>query len=340
MADVASSTSDVAPGPRSHPLPDRLQARGWRITPQRRAVIGALDGEHVHLSAEQVHAAARRAVPEVSLATVYNTLNELADMGEISRDPAGRRHHPLRPQDRAGPPPPGLRGVRADLRRRAQRGVRRDLAPGRALRHDRRHPRSGVPGPLQQLRRARLSRGRGVQPRWRAAIGSAGGDRAVRWRPPAPPTRSVRAGPAVDAGCEALITSRISSPMSSWRSSRASRRASTTWRCSSSMPGHRCLGRGQQVLDLGTAVVVGQDFGDRSRRPGTPGPPRRPGWCPCPGSPTIWQAFWVAACRSPATPVEGSPKKISSATMPPKAMSMRARISDLVLVNRSSSRSG
>ncbi len=66
-------------------LQDRLQARGWRITPQRRAVIGALDGEHVHLRAEEVHAAARRAVPEISLATVYNTLNELADMGEISQ---------------------------------------------------------------------------------------------------------------------------------------------------------------------------------------------------------------------------------------------------------------
>jgi Fur family ferric uptake transcriptional regulator len=66
------------------PQPDRLQARGWRITPQRRAVIRALEGEHVHLSADQVHAAARRVVPEVSLATVYNTLNELVTMGEIS----------------------------------------------------------------------------------------------------------------------------------------------------------------------------------------------------------------------------------------------------------------
>lgn len=65
-------------------LPDRLQARGWRITPQRRAVIEALEGEHVHLNAEQVHGAARRVVPEVSLATVYNTLNELVAMGEIS----------------------------------------------------------------------------------------------------------------------------------------------------------------------------------------------------------------------------------------------------------------
>ena len=68
----------------SAPLPERLSARGWRITPQRRAVIRALDGEHVHLSADQVHAGARRVVPEVSLATVYNTLNELVAMGEIS----------------------------------------------------------------------------------------------------------------------------------------------------------------------------------------------------------------------------------------------------------------
>ena len=65
-------------------LPDRLQSRGRGITPQRRAVIEALAGEHVHLSAEQVHAAARRTVPEASLATVYNTLNELVGMGEIS----------------------------------------------------------------------------------------------------------------------------------------------------------------------------------------------------------------------------------------------------------------
>ena len=66
------------------PLLDRLRGRGWRITPQRRAVVGALSGEHIHLTAEQVHAAARDVVPEVSLATVYNTLNELVTMGEVT----------------------------------------------------------------------------------------------------------------------------------------------------------------------------------------------------------------------------------------------------------------
>ena len=63
---------------------DRLRERGWRITPQRRAVVQALVGEHVHRTADQVHASARVLVPEVSLATVYNTLNELVGMGEIS----------------------------------------------------------------------------------------------------------------------------------------------------------------------------------------------------------------------------------------------------------------
>ena len=65
-------------------LGDRLAGQGWRMTPQRRSVLRALQGEHVHLSAEQVLAGARRVVPEVSLATVYNTLNELTALGEIT----------------------------------------------------------------------------------------------------------------------------------------------------------------------------------------------------------------------------------------------------------------
>jgi Fe2+ or Zn2+ uptake regulation protein len=61
----------------------RLRARGFRVTPQRRAVVEALQGDQVHLSAEEVFAAARHRIPEISLATVYNTLNELAALGEL-----------------------------------------------------------------------------------------------------------------------------------------------------------------------------------------------------------------------------------------------------------------
>jgi Fe2+ or Zn2+ uptake regulation protein len=64
-------------------LLERLRGRGWRITPQRRAVAQVLVGDHVHLTAEEVHERARAVLPEVSLATVYNTLREMVEMGEV-----------------------------------------------------------------------------------------------------------------------------------------------------------------------------------------------------------------------------------------------------------------
>ena len=70
-------------------LLDRLRDRGWRLTPQRRAVAEVLAGEHLHLSAEAVHLRAQQLLPEVSLATVYNTLNELVSMGEVLEVAAG-----------------------------------------------------------------------------------------------------------------------------------------------------------------------------------------------------------------------------------------------------------
>ncbi len=42
-----------------------------------------LAGEHVHLTADDVYSRAQGLLPEISLATVYNTLNELVDMGEV-----------------------------------------------------------------------------------------------------------------------------------------------------------------------------------------------------------------------------------------------------------------
>jgi Fe2+ or Zn2+ uptake regulation protein len=65
------------------PLIDRLRSRGWRLTPQRRAVAWAFAGDHTHLSADEVVRRARAVLPDVSQATVYNTLNDLAAMGEL-----------------------------------------------------------------------------------------------------------------------------------------------------------------------------------------------------------------------------------------------------------------
>ena len=79
-------------------LIERLRARpGFRMTAQRRVVAEALSGEHVHLTAEQVHERARAVLPEISLATVYNTLNELVALGEVHEhgfDGRTRRYDP------------------------------------------------------------------------------------------------------------------------------------------------------------------------------------------------------------------------------------------------------
>ena len=53
------------------------------MTAQRRVVAEVLAGEHIHLTAEAVYSRAQERLPEISLATVYNTLNELVGMGEV-----------------------------------------------------------------------------------------------------------------------------------------------------------------------------------------------------------------------------------------------------------------
>jgi len=75
----------------------RLRTRGWRLTSQRRVVAEVLDGEHVHLTADEVHARAVARLPEISRATVYNTLGELVTLGEVlevSTDGRAKRYDP------------------------------------------------------------------------------------------------------------------------------------------------------------------------------------------------------------------------------------------------------
>ncbi|MEV8531559.1 Fur family transcriptional regulator [Streptomyces sp. NPDC051211] len=68
----------------------RLRERGWRMTAQRRVVAEVLDGEHVHLTADEVLERAAARLPEISRATVYNTLGELVSLGEVVEVSTGR----------------------------------------------------------------------------------------------------------------------------------------------------------------------------------------------------------------------------------------------------------
>ncbi len=62
-----------------------LRDQGLRVTPQRRAVLAAFeDGRAGHLTADEVLRRARRRVPEVSRATVYNALSEFVTAGLLT----------------------------------------------------------------------------------------------------------------------------------------------------------------------------------------------------------------------------------------------------------------
>jgi Fe2+ or Zn2+ uptake regulation protein len=62
---------------------ERLPRRGLRLTAQRRVIAEALEGVHVHLAADGVFERAVARLPEISRATVYNTLNQLHTLGEV-----------------------------------------------------------------------------------------------------------------------------------------------------------------------------------------------------------------------------------------------------------------
>jgi methylated-DNA-[protein]-cysteine S-methyltransferase len=62
-----------------------LRAFGLRSTPQRRAILGAFaGGSDEHLSADEVHARASQAMPDLGRGTVYATLAEFTELGLLA----------------------------------------------------------------------------------------------------------------------------------------------------------------------------------------------------------------------------------------------------------------
>lgn len=64
-------------------LTELFRASGLKVTPQRQRIFQVLHGSEVHPTAEAVYAEASAAMPTMSLKTVYQTLHELADLGEL-----------------------------------------------------------------------------------------------------------------------------------------------------------------------------------------------------------------------------------------------------------------
>ncbi len=58
---------------------ESLRRKGYRLTPQREAIIKILlENPNQHLAAEDIYVMVRRAHPEIGMATVYRTLDLLS----------------------------------------------------------------------------------------------------------------------------------------------------------------------------------------------------------------------------------------------------------------------
>lgn len=71
---------------------DALKRGGYRITEQRRAVCDYLTHTETHPTPSEVFAQVSATHPEISRATVYNTLNALRDLGAIVEISVGGDH--------------------------------------------------------------------------------------------------------------------------------------------------------------------------------------------------------------------------------------------------------
>jgi len=89
--------------PMSDTLLDRLEARGLRLTEQRRVIAEVLSESHDHPDVEELHARAQARDERISLATVYRTVKLFEEAGLLDKlefgdgraryEDADREHH-------------------------------------------------------------------------------------------------------------------------------------------------------------------------------------------------------------------------------------------------------
>ena len=82
-----------------------FREKGLKVTPQRRLIFQALRGDVDHPTVEDIYRRVQEVMPDISLATVYHTLRDLEEMGEVLQldlgegkcryDPCTDGHHHL-----------------------------------------------------------------------------------------------------------------------------------------------------------------------------------------------------------------------------------------------------
>jgi len=61
----------------------RLRKRGYKLTPQRQAVLTAIANSQKHLTPAAIYARVRKEYPTIGLVTIYRTLGILTELGLI-----------------------------------------------------------------------------------------------------------------------------------------------------------------------------------------------------------------------------------------------------------------
>ncbi len=84
---------------------NRIKEGGYKLTPQRQAVVDAIDLTHERFTPDDIYAAIQGKYPDIGLVTIYRTLNILAELGlvcevhtgkrrsYVMRRPLGHHHH-------------------------------------------------------------------------------------------------------------------------------------------------------------------------------------------------------------------------------------------------------
>ena len=70
-------------------LGQQLRENGYRLTPQRLMILEAVATQPGHLTVEDIHERVVQQYPEISLSTIYRTLETLRDLGLVTETDMG-----------------------------------------------------------------------------------------------------------------------------------------------------------------------------------------------------------------------------------------------------------
>ncbi|MBI5826435.1 MAG: transcriptional repressor [Deltaproteobacteria bacterium] len=76
---------------------NKYKSKGFKLTPQRLAILRFLEGNTSHPTAEAIYSEMKKVHPTLSFATVYNTIQALKERGllsEITIDPERKHFDP------------------------------------------------------------------------------------------------------------------------------------------------------------------------------------------------------------------------------------------------------